>query len=75
MRNIEDIQKSLASYKTVMKRQGDFTLYASKYVEDVEVLLALVAGTPAEPATKKAPRLDVAPLVRKTTRKPNDSKT
>lgn len=61
MPNIEDIRKNLASYKDVMKKQGDFTLYASKYIQDVESLLGMVGGTPA---TQKTP-LDVAPAVRK----------
>lgn len=72
MPNIEDIRKNLASYKSVMQRQGDFTLYASKYIQDVESLLGMVAGTPD---TKKAPPPDVAPTVRKKkTAKSNDSK-
>ena len=60
MRNIDDIRKNLASYKSVMKKQGDFTLYASKYIQDVESLLGMVEG---KPATQKAP--GVAPTVRK----------
>jgi len=58
MPNIEDIKKNLASYKAVMKKQGDFTLYASKYIQDVESLLGLVGNTSA--SEKSA-----APVVRK----------
>lgn len=39
MRNTDDIKKDLAAYKKLVKRQGDFTIYASKYIEDVETLM------------------------------------
>ena len=58
MPNIEDIKKNLASYKSVHKRQGDFTLYASKYIQDVEALLQMVEG---QSDSKKS----VEPIVRK----------
>ncbi len=40
MPSIDEIRKNLQSYKAVLRRQGDFTIYASKYIEDVEALLA-----------------------------------
>jgi hypothetical protein len=39
MRNSDDIKKDIAKYKKLVKRQGDFTIYASKYIEDTEILL------------------------------------
>lgn len=36
----KEIKQRLASYKKQIKRQGDFTIYASSWVEAVEYLLA-----------------------------------
>ena len=53
----------MASYKAVMRKQGDFTLYASKYIQDVEALLNLVGDAAA---------VAVAPIVRKKKKKLKD---
>ena len=62
MPDIEDIKKNLTSYKAVLKRQGDFTLYASKYIQDVEVLLRMVKGSTG---SSKPGLPGVDPVVRK----------
>lgn len=55
MPNTDDIRKKLASYKTMLKRQGDFTIYASNYIADVEALLPPVkVAPPAIPSASPA---------------------
>lgn len=61
MPNIEDIKKNLASYKTLHRKQGDFTLYASKYIQHIEVLLGLIEG----PAASAKSRTSGGPVTRK----------
>jgi hypothetical protein len=65
MRSIEDVRANLASYKSLMKRQGDFTIYASKYIQDIELVMGLLSAE--KPTKKKKPDLPgVTP--RKTTK-------
>lgn len=66
MRNTDDIKKDLAAHKKLVKRQGDFTIYASKYIEDVEILLG--------PQTKpSSPSGTMLPGVTPTTRRKKSS--
>ena len=69
MRNTDDIKKDLAAHKKLVKRQGDFTIYASKYIEDVEILL----GTQAKPSS--SPQVMLPGVTPTTRRKKSTTKS
>lgn len=65
MPNIDKIRENLSSYKTLIKRQGDFTIYASKYIQDVEALLSAVEPKKSAPVATDKPTTGKTRRVRK----------
>lgn len=60
MSSVQRIKTYLSSLEDTIKAQGDFRIYASKYVEDVKLLLLDLEAAPKE---QKVPSPDV--IIRK----------